>query len=231
VKLSFAPWDAFYVVFGNPAARVKAPEATDPGRPAALVVKGPWKLTPTRKTVEAPYGMRFHRAWDGLGVTHGFAKKVFNDERWDETWLSREKWTVRDWWIVGPFDNKDHAGCYGAFPPESRPDEKAAYGERRWNRYVSPAMAVDLYSALGMPIGADGTAYAMTYVYSAAARRVQLRVAANNNAHLVLRDAGGVRADAGGGVQGRVEPGDGESVAVPAGEFRVYGADYGRGRE
>lgn len=184
VKLSFAAWDAFYVVFGNPAARVKAPEAADPGRPAALTVKGPWKLTPTRKTVEAPYGMRFHRAWDGLGVTHGFAKKVFNDERWDETWLSREKWTVRDWWIVGPFDNKDHAGCYGAFPPESRPDEKATYGERRWNRYVSPAMAVDLYSALGMPIGADGTAYAMTYVYAPAARRVQLRVAANNNAHL-----------------------------------------------
>jgi hypothetical protein len=45
-------------------------------------------------------------------------------------------------------------------------------------------MTVDLYSALGMPIGADGTAYAMTYVYSPSARKVQLRVAANNNAHL-----------------------------------------------
>ncbi len=184
VTLTFAPWDAFYVVFGNPAARVKQPEPPDPQRPAALALNGNWRLTPLRKTVEAPYGMRFHRSWDGLGETHGFAKKVFNDERWDETWLSREKWTVRDWWIVGPFDNQDHAGCYGSFPPESNPDEKANYGTLQWHRYASPAMNVDLYSAMGMPIGADGTAYAMTYVYSPVARRVQLRVAANNNAHL-----------------------------------------------
>ncbi|MBL8242359.1 MAG: hypothetical protein JNM66_33345 [Bryobacterales bacterium] len=184
VRLRFAPWDAFYVVFGNPAARVKPREAPDPARPAALKVKGPWRLTPVRKTLEAPYGMRYHRAWDGLGETNGFARKGFNDERWDETWLSREKWTIRDWWIVGPFDNKDHAGCYGAFPPETNPDEKASYGDSKWHRYVAPSMAVDLYSALGMPIGSDGTAYAMTYVYSPGARRVQLRVAANNNAHL-----------------------------------------------
>lgn len=183
VKLRFAEWDAFYVVVGNPQARVKAPERPN-ARPEVIAVNGKWRLTPRRKTMEAPYGLRFHRSWDGLGETHGFAKRDFNDERWDETWLSREKWTVRDWWVVGPFDNADHAGCYGSFPPENNPDEKARYGEYQWRRHAAPAMAVDLYSALGMAMGTDGTAYAMTYVHSPVARRVQLRVAANNNAHL-----------------------------------------------
>ncbi len=58
--------------------------------------------------------------------------------------------TVRDWWLVGPFENVDHSGCFGSFPPEENPDVKARYGELRWKRHNSPAMAVDLYSALGL---------------------------------------------------------------------------------
>jgi hypothetical protein len=183
VDLHFDPWDAFYVVFGNPDARVKPPEPPA-AKPLEIPINGPWRITPQRKTIEAPYGLRFHRAWDGLGETHGFARKDFNDERWVDSWLSRERMTVRDWWVVGPFDNTDHAGCYGSFPPENNPGPQARYGELQWRRHLAPAMAIDLYSALGMPIGSNGTAYAMTYVHSPAARRVWLRVTANNNAHL-----------------------------------------------
>ncbi len=183
VTLHFEAWDAFYVVFGNPGARVKQLNPPARGVPA-ISIDGPWRLTPERKTVEAPYGLRFHRAWDGLGETNGFAQKGFNDERWVDSWLSRERMTVRDWWVAGPFDNTDHAGCYGSFPPESNPDPEARYGDVQWRRHAAPGMAVDLYSALGMPTGANGTAYAMTYVYSPTARRVSMRVTANNNAHL-----------------------------------------------
>ncbi len=183
VDLHFDAWDAYYVVFGNPEAKVKAPEPAFKKLPD-LPLTGGWRLTPEKKTVEAPYGLRFHGTWDGLGETHGFAERDFDDARWVETWLSRERMTVRNWWLVGPFDNVDHAGCYGSFPPEENADTQARYGELRWKRHNAPAMAVDLYSALGLAPGSDGTAYAMTYVHSPVARKVQMRVTANNNAHL-----------------------------------------------
>jgi hypothetical protein len=183
VKLHFAPWDAYYVVFGDPDARVKAPaKPLRALRPLKLA--GDWRLTPEAKTLAAPYGLRYQSAWDGLGETLDFAGKGIDDARWTEDWLSRERRTVREWWLVGPFPNEDHAGCYGSFPPEKNPDTKAAYGDLKWRRYNSQAMAVDLYAALGMNPGSNGTAYALTYVYSPSPRKVFFRVAANNNAFL-----------------------------------------------
>ncbi len=182
VDLQFAPWDAFYVVFGNPSAKPK------PRQPAVqkleMKLGGKWTLTPEKKTVEAPYGLRFYGTWDGLGETSGYAERSYDDGRWVDTWLSRERMTIRDWWLVGPYANVDHAGCYGSFPPEQNPDPAATYGDLKWKRYNSPNMNVDLYSAMGMAPGSDGTVYAMTYVYSPTARKVQFRVTANNNAHL-----------------------------------------------
>ncbi len=183
VKLQFAPWDAYYVVFGNPDARVKAPEKPFRKLPP-IALSGDWRLTPQKTTLAAPYGLRNQATWDGLGETKNFAGKDFEDARWSPDWLSRERMTVREWWLVGPFPNEDHAGCFGSFPPESKPDPQAAYGELKWKRYGSPAMAVDLYTALGMNPGSNGTAYALTYVYSPEPRKVFFRVTANNNAHL-----------------------------------------------
>ncbi|HNY38814.1 MAG TPA: glycosyl hydrolase [Bryobacteraceae bacterium] len=183
VDLEFAPWDAFYVVFGNPGTKLKAPEPAYVKLPD-LPLNGKWRLTPEKQKLEAPHGLRFHGTWDGLGETAGFAEKEFDDGRWVDTWLSRERMTIRDWWLVGPFENVDHSGCYGSFPPESNSDVKARYGDLQWKRHSAPAMAVDLYSALGLAPGSNGTAYAMTYVRSPVARKVQFKVTANNNAHL-----------------------------------------------
>jgi len=183
VKLHFDPWDAYYVVFGNPEARVKAPEKPYPALPP-LDLAGEWRLTPEKKIVEAPYGLRNQSTWDGLGETAYYAEKEFDDGRWLQDWLSRERMTVREWWLVGPFPNEDHAGCFGSYPPEKNPDPKANYGELKWRRYNSQSMAVDLYAALGLNPGSNATAYALTYVYSPAPRKVWFRVAANNNAHL-----------------------------------------------
>lgn len=183
VKLHFDAWDAFYVVFGNPEAKVKAPE-TPYQKLDDLALAGDWKLTPEKTQVAAPYGKRFHQVWDGLGETKGFTDVDHDDARWTGDWLSRERQTVREWWLVGPFPNEDHAGCYGSFPPESNPDPQATYGEYKWKRYSSPAMNVDLYSALGLALNSNGTAYALTWVHSPTAREVEFRVTANNNAHL-----------------------------------------------
>jgi hypothetical protein len=183
VKLDFAPWDAYYVVFGDPEARVKAPEKPFRKLPP-LALNGDWLLTPEKKTVAAPYGVRNQSTWDGLGQSRDFADRDFNDDRWTPEWLARERMTVGQWWLVGPFPNEDHAGCFGSFPPETNPDPKATYGELKWKRYNTSSTSVDLYSALGLNPGSNGTAYALTYVYSPAPRKVSFRVAANNNAHL-----------------------------------------------
>ncbi len=53
VELGFAPWDAFYVVFGSPGAKVKAPEPVFTKLPD-LRPTGNWRLTPEKKTMEAP---------------------------------------------------------------------------------------------------------------------------------------------------------------------------------
>ncbi len=183
VKLHFDAWDAYYVVFGNPEAKVKAPEA--PYRKLNdIALAGDWNLTPEKTQIAAPYGKRYQQAWDGLGETKGFTETGLDEGRWSDDWLSRERQTVREWWLVGPFPNEDHAGCYGSFPPEKNPDPKAVYGEYKWKRYNSPTMAVDLYSALGLALNSNGTAYALTYVYAPAEREVEFHVTANNNAHL-----------------------------------------------
>jgi hypothetical protein len=183
VDLHFAPWDAYYVVFGNPEAKPK-PATPAFAKLADLPLNGKWTLTPEKKTVEAPYGLRFYGTWDGLGETAGFAEREYDDGRWVDTWLSKERMTVRDWWLVGPYANVDHAGCYGSFAPEQNPDVRATYGDLKWKRYNSPAMNVDLYSAMGMAPSSDGTVYATTFVYSPTARKVYLKVTANNNAHV-----------------------------------------------
>jgi hypothetical protein len=84
-----------------------------------------------------------------------------------------EQDAVREWELAGPFPNPDHQGFRRDYAPE------------RWTSYTSPTYFIDLEKALRL--GRDDrwvTAYARARLHSPAARAVQVRVAADNNAQL-----------------------------------------------
>lgn len=183
LNLHFSPWDAYYVVFSQQPLRASAHKSAPPLEPISLA--GTWRFQPERTTMAAPYAK--YRAEQGdSGESAGWPRKDYDDQTWTRQWLSRERLAVRDWWLVGPFPNKDHQGCINSLPPETNPDPRAQYGQLSWKRIEAPSYAVDLYQELGIAPDTDATAYALTYVYSPAARRVQFRLAANNNAHLLV---------------------------------------------
>jgi hypothetical protein len=184
VKLHFAPWDACYVVFSPQPLRVTAaPAAGAPPPPISL--GGAWSFRPERNTVAAPYAM-YRQEQGEAGESAGWHRQDYDDKAWTRQWLSRERLAVRDWWLVGPFPNQDHKGCIESLPPEADPDPRASYGGLSWKRLNAASYAIDLNRELGIPPSTDATAYALTYVYSPAARKVQFRIAANNNAHLLV---------------------------------------------
>jgi hypothetical protein len=108
---------------------------------------------------------------------------------------------VMDWWVVGPFPDRDERGLDEVFPPEKQIDRAAAYdgkgGKVRWKEYVTQDAhgAVDLNTALRDEPAAVG--YAVTEFTAARPREVELRVGCYNafklwlNGELVLdrRDA------------------------------------------
>lgn len=182
VKLEFAPWEAFYLVFTKQP--LKQPVSKGAPALAPIALGGEWQFHPENPALAAPYGRT--RSEDGVsGEAAGWHRKDFDDHSWTRQWLSRERLAVRDWWLAGPFPNIDHKGCVEALPPESNPDPRAVYGQVSWKRVQAASYAIDLYKELGMKPG-DATAYALTYVYSPDARKVEFRLAANNNAHLIV---------------------------------------------
>jgi len=183
VRLHFGPWDAYYVVF--PRQPLPAKAARRQQAPAPIMLSDAWDFRPERASVVVPYAM-YREEHDGAGEAAGWHRKDFDDQAWSRQWLSRERLAVRDWWIAGPFPNVDHKGCVDAFPPETNPDPKATYGSIAWHRLWASSYAINLYRELNVKSGADATAYALTYVYAPAARKVQFRVAADNNAHLIV---------------------------------------------
>jgi hypothetical protein len=98
---------------------------------------------------------------------------------------------LRDWRLLGPFDNHGGAGFTAAFPPEKKVDLagrcKGKGGvELRWARYTTadPYGVVDLNKALGKHSGAAAYAYAV--VVSPAERPVQVRVGSENAVKVFL---------------------------------------------
>jgi hypothetical protein len=183
VKLHFGPWDAYYAVFSPRPLRasvVKAAAKTLP--PIALT--GAWTFRPERTTVAAPYAM-VREEKGGSGEAAGWNRQNYDDLSWSRQWLSRERLAVRDWWLVGPFPNQEDKGA-GQLPPEVNPDPGATYGALSWKRLHADSYVVDLDREFGTTGGSGGIAYALTYVYSPAARNVQFRIAAYNNAHLIV---------------------------------------------
>ncbi len=88
---------------------------------------------------------------------------------------------VKQWHLVGPFDNSKQNGFEVAYPPEKSVDLKASYKgkdgkEVRWSSTstTDPYGLVDLNKALAKHKGA--VAYAFAVVNSPAARPVEVRV-------------------------------------------------------
>lgn len=237
VRLHFAPWEAYYVVFpesatatqdmrveetnletvqsleaGNGTIRVRGSASLTGTAPlfaelrdaagalykgtfkaahlAPLDLAGDWRFTPERKTISAPYAM-LRRDYGEGGERAGWQTQQYPDLVWNRTWLSRERFTVRQWSLVGPFPNEDYKGFDEVYGPEQSFDPNGNYTGAKgvpihWIDYEETANPyTELAKALGIPDGQLwATAYAHTYIYTPVARRVQVRTTADNNAKL-----------------------------------------------
>jgi tetratricopeptide (TPR) repeat protein len=92
---------------------------------------------------------------------------------------------LRDWWLLGPFDNSQGVGFAASYPPERERNLSAEYPGKnqrplRWKAHstTDPYGMVDLNKALGKNMGA--VAYAWTVVETPEARPVEIRVGSNN---------------------------------------------------
>lgn len=92
---------------------------------------------------------------------------------------------IRDWLLVGPFDNSGGVGFAAVYAPEKGIDPKQTYVGKQnlqlvWKPHTTtdPYGVVDLNKAIGKHMGAVGYAYAV--VESPEARPVEVRVGSNN---------------------------------------------------
>ncbi len=142
-----------------------------------------WSFTPSAPRVEIRYAAEMVEA-EGRGVAAGFADAAYNHRAWPLTWLSRERLTVRNWWIIGPFRSDNGRGFDTVYPPEQDfdPDRpcRADGGATLLWQYVhgrNPWLNVgEILDYVGQP----GVAYAATYVYSPQAQEVQARFELGN---------------------------------------------------
>jgi len=184
-SLRFDPWDAYYVVLENapaPAAPILVATADRP-----IHLSGKWNFLPETTTLTAPYA-RVKRDYNGEAERLGWQGRNYPDSEWQRQWLSRERFTIREWSLIGPFPNEDMKGFDEAYAPERGFDPEAVYtgsGARsvQWKAHHAQSYVVDLGAALDAPRGSAVT-YAHCYLWSRAAGRVQFRIAAETNAKL-----------------------------------------------
>jgi hypothetical protein len=154
-----------------------------------IELTGRWRFHPLNPSLAAPYAFVRADPDDG-GVRLGWQKQKLDTADWTWTWLSRERLTVKDWWLAGPFPNEDHRGFTEVYAPEKQVDPKAVYtladgSKQGWTRFSSPDYVVDLGKALDVPRSRYWvTAYAATTVYSPSKRIAYFRIAADNSAKL-----------------------------------------------
>lgn len=92
---------------------------------------------------------------------------------------------VREWLVVGPFDDPDEKGYATVFPPEKAFDPAASYdgkgGKVAWKRFSSeaPDGRIDLMKAVAPTDGA--VAYAYAEVTSPKGQEVELRGGGDDN--------------------------------------------------
>ena len=96
---------------------------------------------------------------------------------------------IVEWWIIGPFDNRDKKGLRVTYPPEEKIALGASHpglgGAVRWTRHrvTDPLGVVNLGALLG-EVPAVG--YAMCYVHAERTVSAQLRLASNDESMVWL---------------------------------------------
>ena len=76
---------------------------------------------------------------------------------------------IRDWWAIGPFDNKGRKGFATVYPPERKIDLEEAYpgvgGQARWKKAKADAAGCLNFDGHFTP-NDDVAGYALAYVHS-----------------------------------------------------------------
>jgi hypothetical protein len=92
-------------------------ERTSPALADQLLPAGGWTFTPQAPIVRVNYARQLLSTEQDAQAT-GFADPTYNDSGWQHVWLSKERWTIREWNVIGPFPNPDHAGFNERYQPE-----------------------------------------------------------------------------------------------------------------
>lgn len=125
---------------------------------------------------------------ENQGINLGYHLKKYNDRFWNMEWLSGERLTVRDWWIIGPFTNDSHEGFIHVYPPERElkwnAEYEGKYGPVKWMRHTSDDFVVDLGKALHFEPHQWVMSYACTFAYSPEEREAEMILAMDNNARV-----------------------------------------------
>lgn len=192
--LDLGPWQALFIVF-DPAAEAEEyhPDSIDaPTAAAPRALPGPWRMTPEQPIIPVCYA-KSRQVEEGIGEALGWHLPEYNDSFWPERWLSRERFALQDWMVIGPFDYEWGAAWDKRFPPEYEVDFDMSYlgwdnEDIGWTRATSDSHIVDLQAALGGDYGSwrklghrSATSFAVTQIYSPEDRQCELRVAANAN--------------------------------------------------
>ena len=86
-----------------------------------LTLGGEWQFRPKPDRVSVPYA-KVSDASEVTGERLGWAASGFDDTDWPELWLNEEQNTVRQWQMIGPFQNTDNDGFAKIYPPEQEFD-------------------------------------------------------------------------------------------------------------
>lgn len=136
-----------------------------------------WTFTPTAERLPMRYAREMVVA-EGTGCDAGFAEASYNDRTWPLNLLSAERFTIRQWWLIGPFPNPDRDGFNVAFPPERNSPKESLddiIGEGlegrslTWRWHHSRTPWVNMGEWLGCA-GRPAVHYAFTFFFSSSAR-------------------------------------------------------------
>ncbi|MFH1594523.1 MAG: ATP-binding protein [Candidatus Omnitrophota bacterium] len=118
---------------------------------------------------------------------------MYGLKRIDGIRLAKDKRLIRDWYVLGPFDNADKKALEKPFPPEDKIDLKATIPGKdgifvRWIRPFDyeDSGYVDLNSLISPHDYA--VAYALTYVHSRSERTVQLGLGSDAGIRVWVND-------------------------------------------
>ena len=138
------------------------------------------------------------RSADSLGVMRPMAMDALALARVTENDLDGgiEEWgaigAVRDWMLIGPFDNVSSSGYGKVYPPELGMDTSARYRGKNgipvW--WITPAVkALDTWVHFNNYFTEAGaTYYANTFIYSPTRRQAEIRIGAEGSVKAFLND-------------------------------------------